>query len=119
LNAHRFSASIISIMNQTVHAIVRELQRGLESLYGERLVKLVIFGSQVRGDALPGSDIDVMVVLRGSLDPSLEIARTGDLVASLSLENDVVVSCVFVSEERYCSERSPLLLNAGREGVTL
>jgi hypothetical protein len=37
--------------------------------------------------------------------------------ASLSLANDVVISCVFMSEERFVTEKSPLLLNVRRERV--
>jgi len=100
-----------------VECVLRELRRRFEALYGERLVRLVLFGSQARGDAEPGSDVDVLVVLRGAVEPSAEIGRTIGDVAAVSLDNDVVVACVFVSEEEFLRERSPLLLNVRREGV--
>jgi len=31
--------------------------------YGDRLVKLLLYGSQARGDARPWSDVDVLAVL--------------------------------------------------------
>jgi len=49
---------------------------------------------------------------------STEIARVGPTTADLSLENDLVISCVFMSEERFATEQSPLLINVRREGVT-
>jgi len=104
-------------MPRNVEAILSELSRRLEALYGDRLVRLVLFGSQARGDAEPGSDIDVLVVLRGPVSPCDEIERTLDDVAGLSLENDAVLSCVFVSDEEFRREQSPLLLNVRREGV--
>jgi predicted nucleotidyltransferase len=79
----------------------------------------VLFGSQARGDAEPGSDIDVLVVLQGVVSPCEEIARTINDVADISLAYNEVVSCVFVSEEQFERERSPLLLNVRREGVPL
>ena len=68
-------------------------------------------------DAQPGSDIDVLVVLKGSVNPASEIAKVGSITAKLSLDNDVVISCVFISEERFTTEQSPLLINVRREGV--
>jgi predicted nucleotidyltransferase len=49
-------------MNDNLTTILAELRRRFEVLYGVRLVKMMLFGSQARGDAEPGSDIDVLVV---------------------------------------------------------
>ena len=106
-------------MNEKVQAILNELRRRLEALYGERLIHMVLYGSQARGDAGPGSDIDVLVVLRGPVSPVEEIDRTLDDVTDVSLERDAVIACVFVSAEEYERERSPLMLNVRREGVAV
>jgi len=106
-------------MTTKVRATVSELRARLEKLYGERLVKLVLYGSQARGDEEPGSDIDVLVVLRGDVQPCREIERTGDIVTGISLDNDVVIACVFVPETRYANEWSPLLANVRKEGVSV
>jgi predicted nucleotidyltransferase len=106
-------------MPANIEAILAELHRRFERLYGGRFVRLVLFGSQARGDAEPGSDIDVLVVLRGPVSACEEIERTLDDVAGLSLDNEVVISCVFVSESDFRREQSPLLLNIRREGVAV
>ncbi len=41
-------------MNERLKAILTELRRHLANLYGERLVDVVLFGSQARGDAVEG-----------------------------------------------------------------
>jgi len=97
--------------------LLAELRRRFEALYGPRLVRLMLFGSQARGDAEPGSDIDVLVVLEGPVRAGEEIRRTLDSVAELSLENNAVFSCVFVSRDRFENELSPLLINVRREGI--
>jgi Nucleotidyltransferase domain len=79
----------------------------------------MLFVSQARGDAEPGSDIDVLVVLRGEVSPCEEIGRTVEDVADVSLHHNEVVCCVFVSAEQFERERSPLLLNIRREGVPI
>lgn len=104
-------------MKPEIQAITSELRQKLRDIYGERLAHVVLFGSQSRGDAVSGSDIDVMVVLKEAVSPGKEIARTGKITAELSLKYDVVVSCTFVSVERYETEQSPLLINVHREGV--
>jgi predicted nucleotidyltransferase len=99
--------------------ILSKLRQKLAELYGERLVEMVLYGSQARGDVTLESDIDVLVVLEGSVNPGDEIARTGDVVTALSLEHNTVISCLFVSAERFHNEQSPLLLNVRREGVRI
>jgi len=106
-------------MSERLRTILAELRRRLEALYGPRLVQLMLYGSQARGDAEPGSDIDVLVVLKGPVSPGKEIDRTIEIVSGLSLEYDEAICCVFVPEDRYQTERSPLLINVRREGVGL
>jgi len=104
-------------MASNLQTILAELRQRLEQVYASRLLKLVLYGSQARGDAEPGADIDVLVVLEGPVDASAEIARTEFDVAELSLAHDVVITCLFVSREQFEREQSPLLMNARREGV--
>ncbi len=106
-------------MPPKIQTILTDLRRRFEALYGERLARIVLFGSQARGDAELGSDIDVLVVLKGPVSPCEEIARTINDVADISLEHTEVIACVFVSEEQFERERSPLLLNVRREGVAV
>ena len=97
--------------------ILREFRDGLEQIYGSRLVRVVLFGSQARDEAEPDSDIDVMVVLLGPVNPHEEIRRLSAFKVELCLEYDVVVSCVYVSEAEYRQDGTPLMLNVRREGV--
>jgi predicted nucleotidyltransferase len=102
-----------------LRAILSELRRRFAVLDGERLVQMVLFTSQAQGDAEPESDIDVLLVLQGLVDPAEEIARTGQLTASFSLEHDVVIFLVFSSAKQFFEEQSPLLRNVRRAGVAL
>jgi predicted nucleotidyltransferase len=104
-------------VSERLQSLLAELRRRFEALYGPRLVRLMLFGSQARGDAEPGSDIDVLVVLEGLVRPGEEIRRSLNDVAELSLENNLVFSCVFVSRDRFENELSPLLINVRREGI--
>ena len=106
-------------MNEKLTAILAELRHRFEALYGERLVQMILFGSQARGDAEPGSDIDVLVVLKDPVHPGDEIDRTIETVAELSLQHAEVISCVFIGENRFMHRYGPLLRNIRREGIKI
>lgn len=106
-------------MSENIAQILAELRSGLEELYGNRLERLILFGSQARGDATSNSDIDVLVVLSGEVYPVEEIRRTSRMVADLSLRTDTDLGVAFISAERYLTERSPFVLNVQREGIAI
>jgi uncharacterized protein len=107
-------------MPNDIEKLLRDLKKGLTEIYGDRLKAVVLFGSYARGDAHPpDSDIDVMIVLKGEFDYAEEEKRSSDLIASLCLENEVLISWVFVSDTEYIQSRMPLLLNVRKEGVTV
>ena len=87
-------------MNKKLDTILSRLRDQLEGLYGSDLVGLRLYGLQACGEAVPGSDIDVLVVLAALASPAEEIHRTSYTVANLSLEYDVVISCAFISHDQ-------------------
>jgi predicted nucleotidyltransferase len=93
------------------------LRRELNLVLGRKLAQVVLFGSRARGDARPDSDIDVLIVVRGPLDPAHLMRRTSEPVARVSLEHDVVIARMFASQSLYKSGRSAFLRNVRREGV--
>ncbi|MBV6400265.1 MAG: hypothetical protein CNIPEHKO_00548 [Anaerolineales bacterium] len=105
-------------MPDKIKKILRELKQGLVEIFGDQLKAVYLFGSFARGEGkLPDSDIDVMIVLNGEFDYWKEDRRSSDLVAALSLENDVLISTKFVSEKKYIESRMPLYINVRKEGV--
>jgi len=106
-------------MTAGLHEILREFRQGLERIYGPRLAGVVLFGSQARGDALPDSDIDVMVVLEGQVSPLKEASRISKFRGDLCLRYDIVITCVYVSADEAQAADTPLLQNIRAEGVTL
>ena len=106
-------------MNSKIHDVLAELRDRLNQLYGSRLADVVLFGSQARGDAEAGSDVDILIVLQGPVAPGAEILKTGPITSSLSLKFNVVLACTFIPQDRYLAEQSPLLMNVRREGVRL
>ena len=101
------------------NTVLTDIRQRFFALYGSRLDRMLLFGSQARGDATDGSDVDVLVVLQGDVQPGEEIRRTGAIVSELSLANDLVISCAFISTIRFLTGKSPFLINVRREGIAL
>jgi uncharacterized protein len=99
--------------------LLSELRSYLERLYDQRLVSLMLFGSQARADADPDSDIDVLVVLEGEVDAWAEIERTGEFVSHLCLEYGVVICNIFVSAAQFQAQQTAFLRTVQQEGVKL
>ena len=101
--------------------ILPELKQALQEHYGDRLVKLILYGSHARGEATEDSDIDVMVVLDGlkHSEASKELDATIDIVCDINLKYDTLLTLLPIGEDRFAEYLSPLLLNVRKEGITV
>ena len=100
--------------------IVEEFKRQAEQRFPGELIRVVLFGSKVRGDATRESDVDVLVVIHS------EGWRLGDEIRSLGyaleLEHGVVLSIQVMSERHYEELRlfgSQFFKAVEREGVSV
>ena len=107
------------ITNPQLKEIIAQTRQGLEKIYGEQLEKIIIFGSQARGDAKPDSDIDVLIVLKNPFNYSQERNRISVLIADICLEYTVVISCIFATLQKYQEYENGLFRNIRREGITI
>jgi len=57
-------------MNTHDISLLKQLRAGLSDLYGERIERIILFGSRARGDARIDSDYDVALFLR-DLGPNI------------------------------------------------
>ncbi|HEX9757093.1 MAG TPA: nucleotidyltransferase domain-containing protein [Nitrospiria bacterium] len=104
-------------MDTKIQFIVSKLKHRLDKIYGARLRKLILYGSHARGEAIAGSDIDVLLILDECRDFWSEFEKIEDLTSQISLEHDIVVSVFPMSERDYQERQTPFLLNVRREGM--
>lgn len=100
-----------------IEKIIKETRSALGKTYGERMRKLILFGSHSRGEATEESDIDLAVILDDFDEAWNEIKRSGPAISDICLRNDVVISIVPIRERDYLTANTPLLLNLRREGA--
>ncbi|MGB3613584.1 MAG: nucleotidyltransferase domain-containing protein [Elainellaceae cyanobacterium] len=108
-----------AMRHPSLDAILKQVKSYLSLLYRERLRAVVLYGSQARKDSHDASDIDVLVVLAGAINPYKEISRTSHYVAQVCLEHSVVISCHFISADKFMFDNNPFLQNIRREGIAL
>jgi predicted nucleotidyltransferase len=106
-------------MSTRTKQVIKEFKRRIQLLYGDRLKRILVYGSCARNEATAESDIDLAVVLAGDVVPGKEIDRMIDIITDMNLEYGVLLSVYPVSEENYRSTNSPLLMNIRREGVAV
>ena len=94
----------------------------LRKIYGERLVKVILYGSYARGDYRADSDVNVFVLVDGRED---ELHKFDDALFGMTFEfnmdNDIDIQVVPMSTEYYYKweKAHPLLLNIKDDGVDL
>lgn len=79
--------------------IVEEFKRRVEERFPGELVRLILFGSKVRGEATVESDLDVLVMIRS------EGWRRGDEIRALGyaleIEHGIILSIQVMSLGHY------------------
>lgn len=96
--------------------IARAVATDLGRLYGERLRRVLLFGSWARGDAHPESDVDLLVVLDRLDSPWAELERMDEILDRHSVEHETVVSAMPVAEADVAKPVVPALIRAATEG---
>jgi predicted nucleotidyltransferase len=98
--------------------LLARLRKALGDMYGDRLERVVLFGSRARGDAHAESDYDVAVFLRDMADRFAEMNRLADLSTDIIGETGEFVHAMPYRAGAY-NERTPLMREIRLEGVEL
>ncbi len=98
--------------------ILNRFRNALEGVYGDRLARVVLFGSRARGEARPDSDYDVAVFLKSMSDRWQECDRLVDISLDIVDRTGAVVNALPYLNASY-QDRSPLMGAIRREGVDI
>jgi uncharacterized protein len=98
--------------------ILARFRAALDKLYGDRLERVVLFGSRARGDAHQASDYDVAVFLRDLTDRWYEIHRLAAIETDILADTGAFIHAMPYRAGSY-RERTPLMHEIRREGIDL
>lgn len=106
--------------NEKLNRLLPEIEKKIRDLFGEKVLKIILFGSYARGDYDPESDVDIMVIVD---DESLEIYRKkGIELTNYYLEKERILISIIVEKakivEKY-KNHSPFLINVVKEGSVI
>jgi predicted nucleotidyltransferase len=98
--------------------VLRRFRAALDELYGDRIERVVLFGSRARGDADEESDYDIAVFLRDFADRWQEVGRIVPIVTDILYEDAAFIHAMPYRAGAY-DDRTPLMREIRREGVDL
>jgi len=87
-------------------------------MYGNRLERVVLYGSRARGDAAVDSDYDIAIFLKDLGDRWAEADRIAVVATEILIETGDVIHAMPYPEGAY-RERPPLMHEIRREGMDL
>jgi predicted nucleotidyltransferase len=98
--------------------ILKRFRSALDKLYGERVERVVLYGSRARGDSDADSDYDIAVFLRDFHDRWAEIERIIPVVTNILYDDEAFIHAMPFRAGAY-RDRTPLMREIRREGIDL
>lgn len=109
-------------MPTNINKIIEQFVDEVYSILGNRVKKIILYGSYARGDYNKNSDIDLMI-LTDLNEKEIEEYRDklSDAAFEIELKNNVIISPVIKNIEKYNAKVNiiPFYTNVQKEGVVL
>lgn len=98
--------------------ILKRFRAALDELYGDRIERVVLFGSRARGDAREDSDYDIAVFIKDLNNRWSEIDRIIPVVTDIIDETGAVIHAMPYRAGAY-QDRTSLMREIRYEGIDL
>jgi len=98
-------------------SLIRDFKKAVAGLYGDRLDRIILYGSYARGDFHEESDIDFLVVLKDEeISVFREIDKINEVVFDLTLKYNTMISFVPSTVQKLEASKMPLYHFIRKEG---
>ncbi|HLH48859.1 MAG TPA: nucleotidyltransferase domain-containing protein [Roseiarcus sp.] len=105
-------------MANVADPILNRFRAELDKVYGDRIERVVLFGSRARGEGGPDSDYDIAVFLRKPDSFWRESGRLAEIETDILYDTGAVINALPFSAGAD-HEHSPLMHELGRDGLDL
>jgi len=109
-------------MPKNINNTIQEFINQVRTLLGNRVKKIILYGSYARGDYNASSDVDIMILTDCTFE-EIEKYRDdiSDIAFDIELETGVILSPIIKNIDKYNSRIDvvPFYTNVQREGVVL
>lgn len=105
-----------------LNILLKKVSEVYKFVYGEALVRVILYGSYARGDFSEDSDVDIVALVRGNREKLQEQLKiVWDQTYDLGLDYDVVLSPAVIPYEEFkrYQEVLPYYRNIAIEGVNI
>ena len=112
----------MDLENEIIQRVTRKVVDRAVDAFGDRINRIILYGSYARGDFTPESDVDVMILINCKHEELSEYRRTIAKIASdISLDDDIEVSVVLEDIYTYQRWLNTLVFyqNVDKDGVVL
>jgi predicted nucleotidyltransferase len=99
-------------------SVLKRFRAAVTKMYGDRVERVVLFGSRARGDAKPDSDFDVAVFVKDAGTFTDESARLAAVSTDILLDMGAVISATPSPAGAY-RERTGFMHELHKDGLDL
>jgi len=106
-------------MDERIKQLVNQVKDYLIKMYGEKIRRVILYGSHVRGEITKDSDIDILVLVEEAVNP-FEVRRSlSDLLFNILLEKGELISVIVLPQHFFDIHNYPFMLNVKKEGILI
>ncbi len=85
-----------------LQTVLEKVKNASAQLYGDKLNRIILYGSYARGDNTDESDIDIMIVLNCEPDEIKRLRKpTIEMTSEISLEQEVLLSILLRDKKHF------------------
>lgn len=109
-------------MPNNIEKTLNDFIRQVKELLGDRVKKIILYGSYARGDFNNNSDVDIMI-LTDLNEKEIEDYRDkiSDIAFDIELDKEIYISPIIKNVDKYNARINviPFYMNVQKEGVEL